>query len=83
MSSTIDQLASCSTFVRLKQYHDASLARWQKLMPASEAADGNVANFVAQRESQRALDEMRHTSDMLARHDVECPICRLVRRTAA
>jgi hypothetical protein len=82
MSSTIDQLASCSTFVRLKQYHDASLARWQKLMPASESANG-TANVLAQRESQRALDEMRHTSDMLARHDLECPICRLVRRTAA
>jgi hypothetical protein len=83
MTTGKDQIASCSTFVRLKQYHDASLVRWGKLMPANEPTDGNVANLQTRRERQRALDEMRYTSDMLARHDLECPICRLVRRKAA
>ena len=79
----MEQIASCSTFVRLKQYHDASLVRWAQVMPAEEFKDGNIADFLTRRERQRALDEMRHTSDMLSRHDLECPICRLVRRYAA
>jgi hypothetical protein len=83
MTTRKDQIASCSTFVRLKQYHDANLVRWGQLMPANEPTDGNVAHLQTRRERQRALDEMRYTSDMLARHDLECPICRLVRRKAA
>jgi hypothetical protein len=76
MKAVKEQVTSCSTFARLKQYHDASLTRWELVVSAGESTE-------IQRQRQRALDEKRYTSDMLARHEVECPICRLERRSAA
>jgi hypothetical protein len=52
MTTRMDQIASCSTFVRLKQYYDTSLVRWGQLMPANEPTDGNSVGF---RGSKREL----------------------------
>ena len=76
MSTVIDQVTTCSTFVRLDQYYTESSRRWSQI---SLGSDAKTATPAARREQQEALNAKSRASEMLSRHSLECPICRLVR----
>ena len=67
MSTTLEQIATCSTFVRLKHYYDVSLAELEQIQ--SHGATST-------QQKQRAFDAKTRASEMLSGHELGCPVCR-------
>jgi hypothetical protein len=61
MSTVIDQVTTCSTFVRLDQYYTESSRRWSQI---SLGSDAKTATAAARREQQEALNAKSRASEM-------------------